>query len=235
MSIENLDESFFWKHVGAEDLRTLKLDRKSANNEYGSPFVKIYAHVYGIDIITVDQGRCEKWGMKLTKEVVNLRCLSYNIRNPVVEASSRCQLESCKNYNYASMLAQEYRPLSKNCKAKNNLYGSKFDNRAKCLIAVDALLADNVDIWRAGNKYPGVIVNESFIFVTHSLFPVRISKGMKKRLRDRGGGGGGGSGGGGVVGGVDFICGDGVDSGVGGVERGVVCGFVCGVVCGGVC
>ncbi|GKC85603.1 kinase-like domain, phloem protein 2-like protein [Tanacetum coccineum] len=40
--------------------------------------------VYGTDIITVDQGRCEKWGMKLTKEVVNPRCLSYSIRNPAV-------------------------------------------------------------------------------------------------------------------------------------------------------
>nr|GEY11604.1 ribonuclease H-like domain-containing protein [Tanacetum cinerariifolium] len=88
-----------------------------------------------------------------------------------------------------------------------------------------------------GTSTPGVIVNESFIFVTHSLFPVRISKGMKKRLGDRGGGccevGGGGSGGGGVVGGVGVVCGDGVDSGVGGVECGVVCGFDCGVVCGG--
>ncbi|GJU75271.1 reverse transcriptase [Tanacetum coccineum] len=36
---------------------------------------------------------------------------------------------------------------------------------------------------------PYVIINESFIFVTHSLFPVRISKGMERRLRDRGGGG----------------------------------------------
>nr|GEU64600.1 retrotransposon protein, putative, Ty1-copia subclass [Tanacetum cinerariifolium] len=41
-------------------------------------------HVYSTDIITVDQGRCEKWGMKLTKEVANPRCLSYSICNPVV-------------------------------------------------------------------------------------------------------------------------------------------------------
>ncbi|GKA87981.1 hypothetical protein Tco_0809745 [Tanacetum coccineum] len=64
---------------------TLKLDLKSANNGYGSPFVKISAvcrHVYSTAIITVDQGRCEKWGMKLTKEVANPRCLSYSIRNP---------------------------------------------------------------------------------------------------------------------------------------------------------
>nr|GFB37464.1 hypothetical protein [Tanacetum cinerariifolium] len=44
-----------------------------------------------------------------------------------------------------------------------------------------------------------------------------------------------GGGGGGVVGGVSVVCGDGVDSGVGGVDCGVVCRFVCGVVCGGVC
>ncbi|GJU46260.1 reverse transcriptase domain, reverse transcriptase zinc-binding domain protein [Tanacetum coccineum] len=42
-------------------------------------------------------------------------------------------------------------------------------------------------------------------------------------------------GGGGVVGGVDVVCGDGVDRRVGGVDCGVVCGFVCGVVCGVVC
>nr|GEZ96904.1 hypothetical protein [Tanacetum cinerariifolium] len=34
--------------------------------------------------------------------------------------------------------------------------------------------------------------------------------------------------GGGVVGGVGVVCVDGVDSGVGGVDRRVVCGFVCG-------
>nr|GEX37108.1 hypothetical protein [Tanacetum cinerariifolium] len=51
--------------------------------------------------------------------------------------------------------------------------------------------------------------------------------------------GGGGGGGGGVIGGVGVVCGDAVDSRVGGVVCGVVCkfvyGFVCGVVCGGVC
>nr|GEV27782.1 hypothetical protein [Tanacetum cinerariifolium] len=59
---------------GARFLRTLKLDLKSANN----------GHVYNTDIITVDQGRCGKWGMKLTKQVVSPRCLSYNIRNSTV-------------------------------------------------------------------------------------------------------------------------------------------------------
>nr|GEW43100.1 hypothetical protein [Tanacetum cinerariifolium] len=102
---------------------------------YGSHFVKIFTHVYGNDIITVDQGRCEKWGMKLRKEVTNPRCLSYSIRNPA---------------------------------------------------------------------------------------------GMKRRLGNRGGGGccevgGGGGDGGEVIGGVGVVCGDGVDSGVGGVVYGVVC------------
>nr|GEW23769.1 hypothetical protein [Tanacetum cinerariifolium] len=32
----------------------------------------------------VDQGRYEKWDMKLTKEVANPRCLSYSICNPAV-------------------------------------------------------------------------------------------------------------------------------------------------------
>nr|GEU64132.1 hypothetical protein [Tanacetum cinerariifolium] len=40
--------------------------------------------VYGTDIITVDHGRCEKRGMKHTKEVANPKCFSYNIRNPAV-------------------------------------------------------------------------------------------------------------------------------------------------------
>ncbi|GJZ23429.1 hypothetical protein Tco_0560888 [Tanacetum coccineum] len=113
----------------------------------------------------------------------------------------------------------ERKRLSRNCKAKNSSYGNR---------------ANNVDIWWARNKYPGVIVNESFIFVTHSLFLVRISKGMERRLGDRGGGGcyevGGGSSGG-VVGGFGVVCGDVIDRGVGGVDCGVVCGFVCGVVC----
>ncbi|GJT78652.1 hypothetical protein Tco_1045377 [Tanacetum coccineum] len=51
--------------------------------------------------------------------------------------------------------------------------------------------------------------------------------------------GGGGGGGGRVIDGVGVVCGDDVDSGVGGVVCGFVCGFVCGVVygvvCGGVC
>nr|GEU43701.1 hypothetical protein [Tanacetum cinerariifolium] len=42
---------------------------------------------------------------------------------------------------------------------------------------------------KARNKCPCVIINKSFIFVTHSLFPVRISKGMERRFRDRGRGG----------------------------------------------
>nr|GFD20290.1 hypothetical protein [Tanacetum cinerariifolium] len=45
----------------------------------------------------------------------------------------------------------------------------------------------------------------------------------------------GGHSGGGVVGGVGVVCGDGVDSGVRGVDCRVVCGFLYGVVCDGVC
>ncbi|GJR15371.1 ribonuclease H-like domain-containing protein [Tanacetum coccineum] len=38
------------------------------------------------------------------------------------------------------MISSTYssKPLSRNCKAKNSPYGSRFDNKAKCLIAVDA-------------------------------------------------------------------------------------------------
>nr|GEZ39402.1 hypothetical protein [Tanacetum cinerariifolium] len=42
---------------------------------------RVCRHVYNTDIITVDQGRCIKWGIKLTKELANPRCLSYSIRN----------------------------------------------------------------------------------------------------------------------------------------------------------
>ncbi|GJZ28574.1 retrovirus-related pol polyprotein from transposon TNT 1-94, partial [Tanacetum coccineum] len=66
--------SFFGDHsVGAGDLQMLKL-AESANN----------GHVYSTDIITVDQGCCEKRGMELTKKVANLSCLSYSIRNPAI-------------------------------------------------------------------------------------------------------------------------------------------------------
>ncbi|GKB61556.1 hypothetical protein Tco_0917742 [Tanacetum coccineum] len=58
-------------------------------------------------------------------------------------------------------------------------------------------------------------------------------QGMVWRLGDRGGGGCcevGGGGGGGVIGGVDVVCGDGVDNRVGGVVCRVVYGFVYGIV-----
>ncbi|GJX55304.1 hypothetical protein Tco_0285201 [Tanacetum coccineum] len=85
------------------------------------------------------------------------------------------------------------RPLSRNCKAKNSPYGSR---------------ANNVDIWWARNKYPCVIVNEKLLyFVTHSLFPVRISKGMERRLGDRGGGSNMNLEGVNVELFVDFVCG----------------------------
>ncbi|GJW55052.1 hypothetical protein Tco_0099137 [Tanacetum coccineum] len=77
---------------------------------------------------------------------------------------------------------------------------SEVEEAVRMISSTYSSKADNVDIWWARNKYPGVIVNESLIFVTHSLFQVRISKGMKRRLGDRGGGGvakvGGGGGGG---------------------------------------
>nr|GEV79808.1 hypothetical protein [Tanacetum cinerariifolium] len=72
--------------------------------------------------------------------------------------------------------------------------------------------ADNVYIWWARNKYQSVIVDESFIFVIHSLFP---------GCYEVGGGGGG------VIDGVTVVCGDGVNSRVGGVVCEVACGFVC--------
>ncbi|GKD60704.1 hypothetical protein Tco_1298213, partial [Tanacetum coccineum] len=89
------------------------------------------------------------------------------------------------------------------------------------------------------------------------LFPVRISKGMERRLGigeevvtcklylglafiiltlERVTIGCCEVGGGGMVGGGGVVCGGGVDRGVGGVVCGFVCWVVCGfVICGGVC
>ncbi|GJW24749.1 hypothetical protein Tco_0038560 [Tanacetum coccineum] len=92
---------------------------------------------------------------------------------------------------------------------------------------------DNVDIWWVRNKYPSVIVDESFIFITQACFQLGSCMAWKEDLGigccEVGGGGGGG---GWVIGGVGVVCSDGVDSRVGCVICGVVCGFVCGVVCG---
>ncbi|GKC24190.1 hypothetical protein Tco_1026340 [Tanacetum coccineum] len=91
--------------------------------------------------------------------------------------------------------------------------------------------ANNVDIWLARNSTQGVIVNEAFNRHTLlvSTFTIPTLERVTIECCEVGDGGGGG-----VVGGVGVVCGDGVDSGVGGVDCGVVCGFVCGVVCGGV-
>ncbi|GJW29380.1 hypothetical protein Tco_0046255 [Tanacetum coccineum] len=54
----------------------------------------ICRHVYSADIITVDQGRCEKWGMKLTKEVAN-QMSQYSIRNPAIFSLSTRTRTTC--------------------------------------------------------------------------------------------------------------------------------------------
>ncbi|GJW14124.1 DNA-binding WRKY transcription factor [Tanacetum coccineum] len=118
----------------------------------------------------------------------------------------RCRSEVEESVRMISSMYSS-KPLSRNCKAKNSPYGSRFDNMAKCLIAVDAL-ADNVDIWWARNKYPGLA------FTIPTLERVTIG------CCEVGGGGGG------VVGGVGVVCGDSVYRGVGGVDCGAVCGFV---------
>nr|GEX13554.1 RNA-directed DNA polymerase, eukaryota [Tanacetum cinerariifolium] len=53
-----------------KDLRTLKLDRKSANNGFGSHFVKKSRHVYDTDIITVDQGHYENLSTRTRQRVL---------------------------------------------------------------------------------------------------------------------------------------------------------------------
>ncbi|GKF86933.1 hypothetical protein Tco_0254760 [Tanacetum coccineum] len=87
-------------------------------------------------------------------------------------------------------------------------------------VSSKSMPSDNVDIWWARNKYPCVIVNESFRVSFHNP----DFRACDHRVL-RGGwvGGGGGGGGGGVVDGVCVVCGDGVDRGVGGVDCGVVC------------
>ncbi|GJX55936.1 hypothetical protein Tco_0285833 [Tanacetum coccineum] len=122
-----------------------------------------------------------------------------------------------------------YQPLSRNYKARNSLYGSGFDNRAKCLIAVDGLPheADNVYIW-AWNGDLGI--EEEVVTCKLYLglaFTILTLERMTIGCCEVGGGGGGG---GGVIGRVGVVCSDGVDNRVGGVICGVVCGFVCGVV-----
>nr|GEU31577.1 hypothetical protein [Tanacetum cinerariifolium] len=208
---------------------------------------RVCRHVYGIDIITLDHGRCEKWGMKLTKEVANPRCLSYSIRNPAVfslgtrtrqrvlafggprqevttnkttvQASSQCQLESCKGYNQAYVPAQEsrlhissktricQRPLSRNYKAKNSPKGSHRAWKG------DLRMGEEVVTWKL---YLGL----AFKFSTLERVTIRCCE------VDGGGGGGGGEVfGGGVFGGSVVFSGDGVGNGV----RGVVCGVSYGV------
>ncbi|GKD90356.1 hypothetical protein Tco_1365863 [Tanacetum coccineum] len=104
------------------------------------------------------------------------------------------------------MISSTYssKPLSRNCKAKNSPYGSRFDNGAKCLIAVDALawngdlgIGEEVVTWKL---YLGL----AFTVLTLE----RVTIGCFEVV------GGGCGGGGGVTGGVGVVCGDGVDSGV---------------------
>nr|GEY02809.1 phospholipase-like protein [Tanacetum cinerariifolium] len=81
-----------------------KTQNEMVGNDEKSAFDFVYLpidfkHVYNIDIIIVDQGCGEKWGMKLTNEVANPRCLSYNICNLTLSgprsviANSTCSKE----------------------------------------------------------------------------------------------------------------------------------------------
>ncbi|GJS49037.1 hypothetical protein Tco_0599158 [Tanacetum coccineum] len=112
------------------------------------------------------------------------------------------------------------RPLLRNCKAKNSPNGSKFDNRAKCLIAVDALA------WKGDLRIGEEVVKWKFYLRLAIIIPTleRVTIGC---CEVDGGGGGDEVFGGGVFGGSVVISGDGVGNGV----RGVVCGVTCGVVC----
>ncbi|GJX04229.1 hypothetical protein Tco_0190145 [Tanacetum coccineum] len=126
------------------------------------------------------------------------------------------------------MLSSIYssKPLLRNCKAKNSPNGSKFDNRAKCLIAVDALA------WKGDLRIGEEVVKWKFYLRLAIIIPTleRVTIGC---CEVDGGGGGGEVFGGGVFGGSVVISGDGVGNGVRGVVCGVTCGVVCDVVCGG--
>nr|GEW03574.1 hypothetical protein [Tanacetum cinerariifolium] len=105
------------------------------------------------------------------------------------------------------MISSTYssKSFSRNCKAKNSPYGSRFDNRAKCLIAVDAY--DHLQLVELCTDLRTPFTIPTLERVTIGCCEV------------------GGGGGGGVVGGVGVVCGDVVDRGVGGVDCGVVVGL----------
>nr|GEV76187.1 hypothetical protein [Tanacetum cinerariifolium] len=66
--------------------------------------LKRQLHVYNTDIITVDQGHCEKWGMKLTKEVAMSQLQHLQPRGEVGVVSRRIEMRevsrlSSKNWS----------------------------------------------------------------------------------------------------------------------------------------
>nr|GEV67143.1 hypothetical protein [Tanacetum cinerariifolium] len=190
--------------VRVGDLRTLKLDLKSVDNGYRSPFVKISAHVYGTDIITVDQGRCEKWGMKLTKEVANPRCLSYNIRNPAV-----FNLNTRMRQRVLAFGGPRQEVVTQYPEVDRHLAGQPAQSKL--------LLSVNWSPARVTIKHLCPLKNLGSI---HRL--------RQEYARDGGGGGGGEVFGGGGFGGSVVFSGDSVGNGV----RSVVCGVACGVFYG---
>nr|GEU45168.1 hypothetical protein [Tanacetum cinerariifolium] len=179
------------------------------------------------NIITVDQGRCEKWGLKLTKEVANPRCLSYIIHNPAVFSLSTRTRQRVLAFggprleDYVRRLSPrktQYpevdQPLSRNCKAKNSSNGSRAWKG-------DLGMREEVVTWKL---YLGLAFKiPTLERVTIGCCEVDGSDGGGKVFS------------GGVFGGSVVFSGDGVGNRVRGVVCGVACGVVCGVDYGGVC
>nr|GEU99822.1 hypothetical protein [Tanacetum cinerariifolium] len=186
-------------------------------------------HVYGTDIITVDQGRCEKWGMKLTKEVVNPRCLSYSIRDLVVFS-----LSTRTRQRVLAFGGPRQEVLTKKNTTMLTFGGRRTSTQV--LLSMRALYSSHIACFQLGSRraWKGdlgirdeVVTCKLYLGLAFTISTLeRVTIGCCEVV---------GGGGGGVVGGVSVVCGDDVDSGVRGVDCEVVCGFVCGVICGGVC
>nr|GEW79022.1 hypothetical protein [Tanacetum cinerariifolium] len=197
------------------------------------PRIKFYEkYVYSTDIITVDQGHCEKWGMKLTKEVANQRCLSYSIYSPTVFSLSIRTRQRVLTFEG---------PRQEVVTKKNTHILEKMFSGPRSVVANSAcskeMISYRSEVEEAVRTISSTYSSKPLLRnykAKNSPYGSRISKGIEKRLGNRGGGCwevSGGGGGAGVVSGVRVVCGDGVDSGVGGVDCGVIYGLVCGGVC----
>nr|GEX47913.1 hypothetical protein [Tanacetum cinerariifolium] len=163
----------------------------------------------------IDQGRCEKWGMKVTKKVANPRCLSYSIHNPVVFSLSTKTRQHVLAFGG---------PRQEVVTKKNTTFGGR-GTSTQVLLSMRALYSSHIACFQLGSRRAwkkdlGIgeeVVTCKLYLGLAFIIPTleRVTIGYYE------------VGGGGVVGGIGVVCGDGVDSGVRVVDCGVVYGFVC--------